>query len=77
MIQTFYSNFAWRDLESIFWKKQDKDLNEFIYEEYPTYNLKECYTALNTMLYNRMLILKAEKEYWTKAHWMILEYNQQ
>ena len=75
MIEKFYSNFARWELESVFWKKQDKDLNEFLYGEFTKYNLKECKGALNTTLYNKKLILKAEKQYGTKAHWMILERN--
>ena len=73
MIKTFYNNFARWELDSIFWKKQDKDLVEFLGEEFPKYSLKECKTALNTMLYNRKLILKEEKQYGTKAHGMQLE----
>ena len=73
MIKTFYNNFARWELEDIFWKKQDKDLTEFLSIEFPKYNLKECKTALNTMLYNRKLILKEEGKYWTKAHGIQLE----
>lgn len=74
MIKTFYNNFAPRDLEEIFWKNEDKSLTEFLALEYPTYSLRECKTALNTMLYNRKLILKEDRKSWTvNTYWMILE----
>ena len=74
MIKTFYNNFAWRELDSVFWKKQDKCLNEFLEEEYPKYTLTECYTALNTMLYNRQLIIKEDsKSAYVEVHWMKMQ----
>ena len=74
MIRTFYNNFPWRDLDSIFWKNQDKDLVEFLDEEFPKYTLKECYGALNTMLYNRALIIKEDsKSSEVQVHWMKME----
>ena len=74
MIKTFYNNFSWYDLDSIFWKNNDLFLNEFLENEYPKYTLKECKQALNIMLYNRKLIIENDRKYWTVlVHWMKLE----
>lgn len=75
MIKTFYNNFAWYDLDSIFGKNNDLDLVEFLTIEYPKYTLKECYTALNTMLYNRKLIIEEDSKYSKlEIHWMQMEW---
>lgn len=76
MINAFYSNFAWRDLESIFWKSGDLDFNEYM-KEYSSYDLKRCYTELNKVLTEKTLQKKAPENEGIKFHWMILEYNQQ
>lgn len=76
MIKTFYENFDPWDLESIFWKKQNLSLHEYLKKEYPTYTIKECYKELNKLLLEKQLQKNApENKDILTYHGMIMEWN--
>lgn len=76
MIKTFYENFDPWDLESIFWKKQNLSLHEYLKKEYPTYTIKECYKELNKLLLEKQLQKNApENKDILVYHGMIMEWN--
>lgn len=72
MIQKFTDNFAWRDLEAVYWRSQNLTFGEYM-QEFSKYSIKESYGEFNKLIEEIKLQKQAPENKGMKMHGMRIE----